>query len=345
MALLFVERSNLGKVFVAIRDNENVVRSLGIPVFMTKVLCFAVASAVAGLAGSVHAYASNVISPLDFGFMLSTFALAYLRGGEGQPLGPIIGAVLLVGIASYAQTLRRQRAHSLRPGHHCVGAVHAQGPDGPVQESLRDRMQTGSMLLTGQNLSKQFKGLLAVSGVDIRIARGDRRPIGSNGAGKSTTFNLLSGFLRPTSGSLEIAGADMSKAKPERISRQGLVRTFQHGSYLPSMSVRDNVLIGCLGGRRPTAGRKRAGTGHRAGHCAVRPGRARERHCPQPAARPAAPGEHGPWHSRRGPPAVPGRAADRLEPDRGGRDAGCLPAAQVRVRHVHSAGRGTICAR
>ncbi|KDD89853.1 branched-chain amino acid ABC transporter permease [Bordetella bronchiseptica] len=106
VALLFVERSNLGKVFVAIRDNENVVRSLGIPVFMTKVLCFAVASAVAGLAGSVHAYASNVISPLDFGFMLSTFALAYLKvGGEDSPLGPIIGAVLLVGIASYAQTL------------------------------------------------------------------------------------------------------------------------------------------------------------------------------------------------------------------------------------------------
>jgi len=107
------------------------------------------------------------------------------------------------------------------------------------------------MLLTGQNLSKQFKGLLAVSGVDIRIARGEIVGlIGPNGAGKSTTFNLLSGFLRPTSGSLEIAGADMSKAKPERISRQGLVRTFQHGSYLPSMSVRDNVLIGCLGGRR-----------------------------------------------------------------------------------------------
>lgn len=112
-------------------------------------------------------------------------------------------------------------------------------------------MQTGSMLLTGQNLSKQFKGLLAVSGVDIRIAQGEIVGlIGPNGAGKSTTFNLLSGFLKPTSGSLEIAGADMSKAKPERISKQGLVRTFQHGSYLPSMSVRDNVLIGCLGGRR-----------------------------------------------------------------------------------------------
>ena len=81
MALLFVERSNLGKVFVAIRDNENVVRSLGIPVFMTKVLCFAVASAD-GLAGSVHAYASNVTSPLDFGSMLSTFALGLSQGGR-----------------------------------------------------------------------------------------------------------------------------------------------------------------------------------------------------------------------------------------------------------------------
>ncbi len=112
-------------------------------------------------------------------------------------------------------------------------------------------MQTGSMLLTGQNLSKQFKGLLAVSGVDIQIARGEIVGlIGPNGAGKSTTFNLLSGFLKPTSGSLEICGSDMSGANPERISKQGLVRTFQHGSYLPSMSVRDNVLIGCLGGRR-----------------------------------------------------------------------------------------------
>ena len=54
----------------------------------------------------MHAYANNVISPLDFGFMLSTFALAYLKvGGEDSPLGPVIGAVLLVGIASWAQSM------------------------------------------------------------------------------------------------------------------------------------------------------------------------------------------------------------------------------------------------
>lgn len=106
VGLLFIERSNLGKIFVAIRDNENMVKSVGIQVFAAKVVCFAIASAVAGLMGSLHAYANNVISPLDFGFMLSTFALAYLKvGGEDSPLGPIVGAVLLVSIASYAQSL------------------------------------------------------------------------------------------------------------------------------------------------------------------------------------------------------------------------------------------------
>ncbi|MGC3987313.1 MAG: branched-chain amino acid ABC transporter permease [Pseudorhodoferax sp.] len=106
LGLLAIERSHLGKIFIAIRDNENVVRSVGNRVFLTKVVCFAIASGVAGLAGSLHAFANNVISPLDFGFMLSTFALAYLKvGGEDSALGPVVGAVLLVGIASWAQSL------------------------------------------------------------------------------------------------------------------------------------------------------------------------------------------------------------------------------------------------
>ncbi|WP_198968762.1 ABC transporter ATP-binding protein [Xylophilus sp. ASV27] len=112
-------------------------------------------------------------------------------------------------------------------------------------------MAGGGTLLSGCNLSKQFKGLLAVSGVDIDIRRGEIVGlIGPNGAGKSTTFNLLSGFLPPTTGQLTIAGIDMTGATPERISAQGLVRTFQHGSYMPSMTVEDNVLIGALGGTR-----------------------------------------------------------------------------------------------
>ena len=62
-------------------------------------------------------------------------------------------------------------------------------------------MADTTTLLTGRNLSKQFKGLLAVSGVNIDIHQGEIVGlIGPNGAGKSTTFNLLSGFLPPTTG-------------------------------------------------------------------------------------------------------------------------------------------------
>ena len=180
-------------------------------------------------------------------------------------------------------------------------------------------MQTGSMLLTGQNLSKQFKGLLAVSGVDIRIARGDRRPDRAQWGGQEHD-------VQPA---FRLSQAHFGQPGDRRRGYvQGQAGTHQQagpGAHLPArqlsaVHVRARQRAHRLPGRpahRPR-GRKRAGTGHRAGHCAVRPGRARERHCPQPAARPAAPGEHG--HGIRGAalPAVPGRAADRLEPDRGG---------------------------
>ncbi|MBN3776654.1 branched-chain amino acid ABC transporter permease [Burkholderia sp. Ac-20345] len=104
LLLAWIEHSHVGRVFVAIRDNDNVVRSVGIPVHAMKVLCFCIASFVTGIAGALQAFSNNVISPLDFGFMLSTFALAYLKvGGERHALGPVVGAVLLVLLASVAQ--------------------------------------------------------------------------------------------------------------------------------------------------------------------------------------------------------------------------------------------------
>lgn len=106
LAMALIERSHLGRVFVAIRDNDNVVKSVGIPVHLMKVLCFCIASFATGVAGSLQAFSNNVISPLDFSFMLSTFALAYLKvGGERHPLGPIVGAIVLVLLASVSQGL------------------------------------------------------------------------------------------------------------------------------------------------------------------------------------------------------------------------------------------------
>jgi branched-chain amino acid transport system permease protein len=103
IALYAIEQSHLGKCFVAIRDNDQVVQSVGVNVHLTKVACLCIGAFAAGIAGGLSAFVNNVISPGDFGFLLSTFALAYLKvGGEDSPLGPVAGAILLVLLSSVA---------------------------------------------------------------------------------------------------------------------------------------------------------------------------------------------------------------------------------------------------
>jgi len=102
-ALYAIEKSDFGKVLVAIRDNENIATSVGINVLFCKVACFAIASFCAGVVGSLHAFANNVISPGDFSFLLAAFALAYVKvGGESSILGAVFGAIILVLLDSYA---------------------------------------------------------------------------------------------------------------------------------------------------------------------------------------------------------------------------------------------------
>ncbi|SAK77186.1 branched-chain amino acid ABC transporter permease [Caballeronia ptereochthonis] len=106
LVLHAIETSQFGKLLIAVRDNENVVRSVGIRVHLVKIACFCISCFVTGIAGSLHAFANNVISPPDFGFLLSTLALAYLKvGGEHHPLGPVAGAILLVLLGSFTMGL------------------------------------------------------------------------------------------------------------------------------------------------------------------------------------------------------------------------------------------------
>lgn len=102
-ALYVLERSDFGKILTAIRDNENVARTVGLNILLVKIGCFAAASVAAGVAGSLHAFANTVISPGDFSFLVAAFALAYVKvGGENNIVGPLVGAVLLVVLGSYA---------------------------------------------------------------------------------------------------------------------------------------------------------------------------------------------------------------------------------------------------
>jgi branched-chain amino acid transport system permease protein len=101
-AMYAIERSHAGKVFSAIRSNDAIPRSVGIDVLAVKVACLAVASFAAGLGGAFYAHANNVISPGDFTFLVSVFALAYVKlGGESDPAGPVLGAIVLTLLAQF----------------------------------------------------------------------------------------------------------------------------------------------------------------------------------------------------------------------------------------------------
>lgn len=102
-ALYAIERSDFGKVLVAIRDNEDIPRTVGLNVLALKVACFAIASFCAGIAGGLHAFVNNVISPGDFSYLLTVFALAYVKvGGESSIFGAIGGAIVLVLVSTFA---------------------------------------------------------------------------------------------------------------------------------------------------------------------------------------------------------------------------------------------------
>jgi branched-chain amino acid transport system permease protein len=102
-ALYVAEKSDFGKVLVAIRDNEDIARTVGLDVLFFKVACFAISSFCAAVAGSLMAFVNNVISPGDFSFLLASFALAYVKvGGESSIFGAMGGGIILVLLGSYA---------------------------------------------------------------------------------------------------------------------------------------------------------------------------------------------------------------------------------------------------
>lgn len=104
-------------------------------------------------------------------------------------------------------------------------------------------MNTDTILETRQ-LGKDFKGFSAVSGVDLQVRRGHIHAlIGPNGAGKTTVFNLLTKFLRPSSGQIIFNGVDITHEKPAETARRGLVRSFQISSVFPHLSALENIRI------------------------------------------------------------------------------------------------------
>jgi branched-chain amino acid transport system ATP-binding protein len=99
-------------------------------------------------------------------------------------------------------------------------------------------------LLQVERLTRHFGGVCAVSGLSFEVTEGEILGlIGPNGAGKTTVFNLITGFVRPSSGTIRLEGKSVVGLRPHAVAHRGIARTFQIVKPFPGLSVRENVTL------------------------------------------------------------------------------------------------------
>ncbi len=99
-------------------------------------------------------------------------------------------------------------------------------------------------VLSVRGLNKSFGALVVAQSIDVDLAPGARVGlIGPNGAGKTSFVNLLTGFLKPDSGTIQLGGTSIESSSPEKRVQRGLARTHQINTLLRETSMRDNVAI------------------------------------------------------------------------------------------------------
>lgn len=264
-----VIRSPAGRAWIAIRENEDLAASVGIPALRYKMAAFAGGSFLAGMGGGLYAHYMTFVSPTELGFhYIGIVFIMVIAGGTGTLVGPVIGGLvfgvlpevlrvaetarnLLLGvillltivflpeglIGLWGRTLGGRMIARSRPRVGVAArASQAADPEPPARaHGASDRLEV-------RGLARRFGGLVALHDVGFDVKPGEIVGlIGPNGAGKTTLFNIVTGFLRPTAGEVRYGGELISGNSPAAIARRGLARTFQITSLFPDLSVEDNV--------------------------------------------------------------------------------------------------------
>lgn len=273
-----VRNARLGYYLTAVREREDAASAAGVNPTSVKLKAAVISAAMTSLVGSFHAMYTTFLEPATM-FSLSTsieVAMFSLIGGLGTVVGPLLGTVLVVPIAELARGWLGASANGLHgfvygsvlvlitltlPGGvvgtfgPAVGRVIDRLPGGrrrpaPEAPALRRIEGTpGEVVLETRNLVKRFGGLTATSDISMDLRRGEILGIiGPNGAGKTTLFNQISGFQKPSSGSVAvfIGGKATTPATPDAFARAGVGRTFQIVQPFGKLTVIENIMIGAF---------------------------------------------------------------------------------------------------
>jgi branched-chain amino acid transport system permease protein len=271
--------SRTGRAFLAVRENDALAASIGVNVFGMKLLGFVIATMIVGVGGSLYAHYLRFIAPAVFDlYYVVAMIIMVIVGGKGTIAGPVVGALVFVGLLEFlrvAGTLRLVFFGALltvsivfvpgglvsvwqtwrdarRPRPVVATPPAAAAPVGALvaapsrtEPSTRSGGAAIAPLLRATGLTKRFGGLVAVNQLDLHVGPDEIVGlIGPNGAGKTTAFNMFAGMMRATEGRIIYKDVDVSSLPSHRIAALGVVRTFQHTSLFPTLSVLQNVKMG-----------------------------------------------------------------------------------------------------
>lgn len=193
---------------------------------------------------------------------LAALLVSMALGLGAELLEQIALAMLVVAVVAFwpapwvPERLRRRTTPSPRQtpaalGHRVDRPVAAGPPSGRQQPGTTARADV-PVAIECRELVRHFGGVHAIDGLNLTIREGELIGlIGPNGSGKTTLVNLLSGAIRPTRGSIHVAGHDTSRFAPHAFSHAGVARTFQIPRPFESMTLSDNVAIAVMFGREP----------------------------------------------------------------------------------------------
>lgn len=261
--------SRTGRAVAALKTNVEMAEVFGVNAARLRLVVFVVAATLAGLSGGLYAFYFKFLSPAPFGLTSSiNLLIACIFGGMSHPFGAVLGATAITALEMVLQnTLARMLGLSghvemivfgivligvlLRWPGGIWSALRRVWPTFSIARPARNieltpskRGAEGEDLLKVTEIARNFGGLKALQGVSFSVGPDQIVGlIGPNGAGKSTTFNIATGLLQPSEGSVLLMGAP----PPSRVSdlvHRGVSRTFQHVRIVPELTVLENVAFG-----------------------------------------------------------------------------------------------------
>jgi ABC-type branched-subunit amino acid transport system ATPase component/branched-subunit amino acid ABC-type transport system permease component len=278
LGVAHLRRSRLGSQMLAVRANERAAAGAGVDVVRVKLIAFALGAFIAGLGGAMLAYLQANVTFASFSALagLGLFATAYI-GGITSVSGGIIAGLLVAGglLATVSDNLIHLGGdwYAVIAGIGLIIVIiqNPEGVVGPIHTKFErrrnraneeplpaldfsesplhpmDPVAGGEVVLSSHGLTVRYGGVVAVDNVDLEVRNGTIVGlIGPNGAGKTTILDALSGFA-PYSGTIALAGEEITSLAPHKRVRAGLGRTFQQTQLYDDMSVAENVSVGVAG--------------------------------------------------------------------------------------------------